>query len=282
MLTLLSGDFNCSRSLRRGFTLIELLVVIAIIAILAAILFPAFAKAREKARQTTCESNLKQISLGMMQYVQDYDEMYPYCFYHGEMMVNGQQVNVLEAVNPYLKAPNVFACPSNPISKYAMNYGSNQYAYASYIVNSFLFDPTFGGPHLLNFIQEPANKLMITETVAYANGQAVNGAGLTDMGNFYWSQTPAQSATNYLEPSINGFAGHTGLTNVAFCDGHVKAVAPSLTAGADGIPNMWGQFLDSPTDSSCPSGSYPKNSLNCDGYSPGATYALSLLGAKYQ
>ncbi len=62
---------------RRGFTLIELLVVIAIIAILAAILFPVFAQAREKARQTTCTSNLKQIGTAFMMYVQDYDETYP-------------------------------------------------------------------------------------------------------------------------------------------------------------------------------------------------------------
>ena len=62
---------------KRGFTLIELLVVIAIIAILAAILFPVFAKAREKARQTTCLSNVKQITLGILQYAQDYDERFP-------------------------------------------------------------------------------------------------------------------------------------------------------------------------------------------------------------
>jgi prepilin-type N-terminal cleavage/methylation domain-containing protein/prepilin-type processing-associated H-X9-DG protein len=62
---------------RRGFTLIELLVVIAIIAILAAILFPVFAQAREKGRQAVCLSNLKQMALGMRMYVQDYDELYP-------------------------------------------------------------------------------------------------------------------------------------------------------------------------------------------------------------
>src|SRR5437764_1424554 len=62
---------------RKGFTLIELLVVIAIIAILAAILFPVFAQAREKARQTSCLSNLKQLGLGLMMYVQDYDETFP-------------------------------------------------------------------------------------------------------------------------------------------------------------------------------------------------------------
>jgi len=68
-------------SRQRGFTLIELLVVIAIIAILAAILFPVFAQAREKARQTQCVNNMKQIALGVLQYVQDYDERFPFSIY---------------------------------------------------------------------------------------------------------------------------------------------------------------------------------------------------------
>ncbi len=77
MLSLNNGATVAPKNIVRAFTLIELLVVIAIIAILAAILFPVFAQAREKARQTTCLSNLKQINLGVQQYVQDYDESFP-------------------------------------------------------------------------------------------------------------------------------------------------------------------------------------------------------------
>src|SRR5262249_50119335 len=74
---------NMHESRRSAFTLIELLVVIAIIAILAAILFPVFAQARERARMSACISNMRQIGSGLMMYVQDYDETFPYCRFHG-------------------------------------------------------------------------------------------------------------------------------------------------------------------------------------------------------
>jgi prepilin-type N-terminal cleavage/methylation domain-containing protein len=114
---------------RRGFTLIELLVVIAIIAILAAILFPVFAKAREKARQTSCLSNMKQIGLGTMQYIQDYDETYP----GGAGMGFGGAWNPAwwDEIAPYLKNTQVFRCPSesNPPNAggeiYPVTYGCN-------------------------------------------------------------------------------------------------------------------------------------------------------------
>jgi len=92
--------------MKKGFTLIELLVVIAIIAILAAILFPVFARAREKARQSSCLSNVKQINLALMQYVQDYDEMTP--LYH----FNSYMYFWDGAIYPYVKNAQVFACPS--------------------------------------------------------------------------------------------------------------------------------------------------------------------------
>jgi prepilin-type N-terminal cleavage/methylation domain-containing protein len=99
------------RSWRSGFTLIELLVVIAIIAILAAILFPVFAQARESARLTSCLSNMKQIGLALRMYSQDYDEKYPNIRYQG---FNHTWKNV---VLPYIKNKNVFSCPSNPYAK---------------------------------------------------------------------------------------------------------------------------------------------------------------------
>src|SRR5271155_1792674 len=102
---------NCqSRHNRRGFTLIELLVVIAIIAILAAILFPVFAQAREKARQTSCLSNLKQMSLAAKMYTQDYDEMTLACpVIDGANQNNGWWPQL---VTPYVKSYQVMQCPS--------------------------------------------------------------------------------------------------------------------------------------------------------------------------
>ncbi|HVK02531.1 MAG TPA: DUF1559 domain-containing protein [Armatimonadaceae bacterium] len=125
---------SVSESARSGFTLIELLVVIAIIAILAAILFPVFAKAREKARQTACLSNTKQIGLGLMMYVQDYDETWPCGRYitpsSGSPYPGGH--GWAQSVYPYVKNEGLFACPSddttvptgapnNTVMSYAMN-----------------------------------------------------------------------------------------------------------------------------------------------------------------
>jgi prepilin-type N-terminal cleavage/methylation domain-containing protein/prepilin-type processing-associated H-X9-DG protein len=95
----------------QGFTLIELLVVIAIIAILAAILFPVFARARENARRSSCQSNLKQIGLGIMQYTQDYDEKMPFSYlYYGPGTTNLMWWE--DTVQPYVKSYQIMVCPS--------------------------------------------------------------------------------------------------------------------------------------------------------------------------
>lgn len=134
--------------MRKGFTLIELLVVIAIIAILAAILFPVFAKAREKARQTSCLSNLKQLGTSALMYVQDYDE----CLFghiQGTRSTfyppSGDYLNWPQQIYPYLKNEQLLACPSNstatfvyaPLNPkdynfgYGMNYWLTYYYYAA-------------------------------------------------------------------------------------------------------------------------------------------------------
>jgi prepilin-type N-terminal cleavage/methylation domain-containing protein/prepilin-type processing-associated H-X9-DG protein len=110
-----------SSSIRRGFTLIELLVVIAIIAILAAILFPVFAQARESARMSSCLSNLKQIGTGTLMYIQDYDERYPNTIAWGRMWTGVWVADptkpdslryLPDLVTPYIKNRDVWFCPS--------------------------------------------------------------------------------------------------------------------------------------------------------------------------
>src|SRR5436305_3763975 len=108
------------RTRTAAFTLIELLMVIAIIAILAAILFPVFAQARERARLTTCLSNMRQIGTSLTMYVQDYDETYPYIRFKNDATYVWRN-----AIRPYLKSLDVLACPSNPFSRGIAGHGSN-------------------------------------------------------------------------------------------------------------------------------------------------------------
>src|ERR1044072_5575796 len=98
---------------KRGFTLIELLVVIAIIAILASILFPVFGRARENARRSSCQSDLKQLGLGVSQYNQDYDGPFPMAAVVPPWDSNGENKNWPITLSPYLKSLQVFMCPSD-------------------------------------------------------------------------------------------------------------------------------------------------------------------------
>ena len=124
--------------MRKGFTLIELLVVIAIIAILAAILFPVFARAREKARQTNCLSNERQIGLGIQMYAQDYDELLPRAYYRlgtteGYTPDEGDYTWIA-AVMPYVRNPQLFNCPSR--LHYTHGYAINNTYWASAAPNA--------------------------------------------------------------------------------------------------------------------------------------------------
>jgi prepilin-type N-terminal cleavage/methylation domain-containing protein len=105
---------------RKGFTLIELLVVIAIIAILAAILFPVFAQARAKAKQTSCLSNMKQIGLGLMMYAEDYDQTLPSSYYYlNGANSDGGYMHWSGMIMPYVKNEKIFVCPESPFGGFA-------------------------------------------------------------------------------------------------------------------------------------------------------------------
>jgi prepilin-type N-terminal cleavage/methylation domain-containing protein/prepilin-type processing-associated H-X9-DG protein len=144
----------------QGFTLIELLVVIAIIAILAAILFPVFAQARESARKTSCLNNCKQMGTAIQMYIQDWDGWYPLAWFDfGE---NGFDV----ALFPYIKNKQVYECPSNPVTP------SNWKGYTmgplprSYALNGDLTARVVSGRRAgvsESMVQFPANTILITE-----------------------------------------------------------------------------------------------------------------------
>ncbi|MCC6444057.1 MAG: prepilin-type N-terminal cleavage/methylation domain-containing protein [Armatimonadetes bacterium] len=141
------------KSRLKGFTLIELLVVIAIIAILAAILFPVFAQAREKARQATCVSNIKQIMMGVQMYGQDWDSRMPIALMNTVCAANGLHENpdgsiempfLWEALGPYLKSEYIFLCPSDHITPVAPECGACA-CQNPYVGKSRLFDGVYKG-----------------------------------------------------------------------------------------------------------------------------------------
>ena len=169
---------------RSAFTLIELLVVIAIIAILAAILFPVFGRARENARRSSCQSNMKQMGLGILQYVQDYDEKYPMAYnYINDANSGGGYNQWSRLIQPYTKSEQLFVCPSDsngglvPTNNTAA-LTDNQVPRISYTANSALLPRKRKSTDLpsvvaLSAVDETAKTIMLAE---YPNDSScVNG-----------------------------------------------------------------------------------------------------------
>lgn len=239
---------------KRGFTLIELLVVIAIIAILAAILFPVFAKAREKARQTACLSNQKQIGLGFLQYVQDNDEVFPASTYFGtgigtfndngtQRTGNGILVGWADALQPYLKSVAVLHCPDDtvpqtqdPFADQYQNGGSGPGAYTSYFYNVTVGSPgaNYNGAGLSQsqFLQ-PASTIVTGDGSAYSASAALpynNGFYC----NFQINSQKGGANCTAAQGAISDAAStrHTSGANYAFADGHAKYVREERLWGA--------------------------------------------------
>jgi len=217
---------------RKGFTLIELLVVIAIIAILAAILFPVFATAREKARQTTCASNEKQLGLAFIEYTQDYDEVPPFTPWAG-------------AIYPYVKSTGVYACPDDQTVVSASCCYLNSYAFNSSM--SYNTCGTWGGaPEPVTKFTSPSMTVVLLEV----NGAQINNLtptkenySPTTEGDVLWqSIKPYTIATGPLGmPHIQAgsYYSTTGIhsqgANYLLADGHVKWVMGGL------VSNGWSQ-----------------------------------------
>ncbi|MEI6500645.1 MAG: DUF1559 domain-containing protein [Armatimonadota bacterium] len=214
--------------MRRGFTLIELLVVIAIIAILAAILFPVFAKAREKARQSSCLSNLKQIGLALMSYVQDYDEVLPPPYNDG----SGTRVRWHEMINPYMKSDQIRFCPSHSGVNKASVDGCS---YAAAMTGHVFVENGLGfGQKSLAAFSIPSQLACIIEANSWYC-YFHPGNGVTDLGSA--SQANLSNALN----DWVYFGRHNEGGNCLYMDGHVKwqkataVMKDPVTWGCNGI-----------------------------------------------
>jgi prepilin-type N-terminal cleavage/methylation domain-containing protein/prepilin-type processing-associated H-X9-DG protein len=196
---------------RNGFTLIELLVVIAIIAILAAILFPVFAKAREKARQASCSSNLKQMALASKSYGTDYDETVT----PGNMQGNGGYMLFPNLLYPYIKNSQLFFCPSK--AGQGWTGGTPPYA----CVNAWTYPSNYTVNYCVSLgytsTVKEAQLTKPSETIEYCDGLCPNAQ-------------PTNAATTCYGPDATR---HNEGANCSFYDGHVKWMnSQALRAGA--------------------------------------------------
>ncbi len=207
------------RSTAKAFTLIELLVVIAIIAILAAILFPVFARARENARRASCSSNQKQIGLGFMQYTQDYDETFP-------VAISGtEETNWALTLQPYLKSAQIFQCPSESNGP-GLSYG--YWGYNDYYVNRYICGWIYNGSTekgiKLAAIGSSALVVLMADGAKIDANPACGDTGRPGYNCYDSLKTNIQSNDHPENRHLEG-------ANYTFTDGHVKWFKPGKITG---------------------------------------------------
>lgn len=267
--TLHEGGAKSQRE--QGFTLIELLVVIAIIAILAAILFPVFARARENARRASCQSNLKQIGLGLEQYKQDYDSKY--CAFYmgypgtgsapsyqgwgdgnsywqviGTPFTSGTGKGWVQLIDPYMKSIQIFQCPSerNAAGTDPLSYGYSDYQYNSNI--GYRYDGVLANCYdRLNEanVGQPARTVLVTDGYRY-DGQGVQSASAlaftagceaSNLVKINCGPAALQAGGAEVTRGMSDYTGYYGSqrhlegANYLFCDGHVKWYPGDFSTG---------------------------------------------------
>ena len=227
-----------------GFTLIELLVVIAIIAILAALLFPVFAAAREKARQTSCLSNIKQLALAILMYADDYDGGFvPAQDADNLMRWHGVRASYSEPFDPtrgplypYLKNREIKACPSFTNfgrGALAFEQGTGGYGYnAQYVGGSPLPWPDSLVPASEGAVENPAETIMLADT-ATMDWDMMSNTGTGTLIEYSFVEAPFYEAYDNMPSDPSMHFRHHGSCNVAFCDGHAKPMKMRASRGSE-------------------------------------------------
>jgi prepilin-type N-terminal cleavage/methylation domain-containing protein/prepilin-type processing-associated H-X9-DG protein len=218
---------------RKGFTLIELLVTVAIISLLAAILFPVFARARENARRASCSSNLKQMGLALMQYVQDYDETFPPSVANlhttppGGCWISGTVWAWPQLLYPYEHTTDFYWCPSGNSTLIYGNYGANERVIANTSNGiPILKQPAIVAPAHLYAMMDAGSYTVrstvavVTATKAVNYGSYFPGIGLLG-SNCVISPAASGKSIDFQLSDCQG-GRHFGGVNMAFADGHVK------------------------------------------------------------
>jgi hypothetical protein len=271
---------------------LELLVVIAIIAILAAILFPVFAKAREKARQITCASNLKQLGVAAMQYTEDYDECFPGGTSPGYGTSGHNDSGLLQGwagqLYPYVKSTAVYQCPDDPTKAV----GANEYP-LSYLMNDNLMHEFVNNGNITAYagiptMVAPASTVMLFEVSGYQAPISTPGEteSMSAVGWSYWSPSNIKGGTGLYQTGFMGGGNmqqnnggitpppdagyaltglHTDMSNVLCCDGHVKTVRGTTIS-----PGLSAQ---NPTDNTIVTFACSVNELSSD---PTGPYTLTM------
>ncbi|MBC7805236.1 MAG: prepilin-type N-terminal cleavage/methylation domain-containing protein [Akkermansiaceae bacterium] len=271
-----------SRLLRIGFTLIELLVVIAIIAILAAILFPVFAQAREKARMTACLSNMKQLGLGMQLYAQDYDDTFAYAANYDITPASARPIWPA-MIQPYVKNEGVFRCPSAGNDAYSTNWNARCYPSIGF-TGQMAFGSTYapGAEYFpdtvpMSYIEESARTPFFADTPNADVSTEACTASTTKNRSYVFDACVGGSKVNATDPRLSTplvadvdlvkklggtlaagqlkpvFARHhargdnSGRTTILLADGHAKTYSASQILDQDKGANLLWRFRGCPT-----------------------------------